>query len=83
MAKICKLVVLVIVLIGWCQSSSSGREIVANSSEILKTLDRNHPRLMLKDEDLSEGNGLLQMWTYLAIICGMSLGGSSLSVFRR
>ena len=30
---------------------------------------------MLKDEDLSEGNGLIQMWTYLAIICGMSLGG--------
>ena len=52
MTKICKLVVLVIVLIGWCQSSSSGRDIVANSSEILKTLDRNHPRLMLKDEDL-------------------------------
>jgi len=52
MTKICKLVVLVIVPIGWCQSSSSGREIVANSSEILKTLDRNHPRLMLKDEDL-------------------------------
>jgi len=52
MTKICKLVVLVIVLIGWCESSSSGRGIVANSSEILKTLDRNHPRLMLKDEEL-------------------------------
>jgi len=52
MTKICKLVVLAIVLTGCFESSSSGRGIVANSSEILKTLDRNHPRLMLKDEDL-------------------------------
>jgi len=52
MTKICKLVVLAIVLTGCFESSSSGRGIVANSSEILKTLDRNHPRLMLKDEEL-------------------------------
>ena len=52
MTKICKLVVLAIVLTGCFESSSSGRGIVANPSEILKTLDRNHPRLMLKDEEL-------------------------------
>jgi len=52
MTKICKLVVLAIVLTGCFESSSSGMGIVANSSEILETLDRNHPRLMLKDEEL-------------------------------
>ncbi|MFC1698754.1 acyl-[ACP]--phospholipid O-acyltransferase [Candidatus Omnitrophota bacterium] len=30
---------------------------------------------MLDDEDLSEGNGAIQLWTYVAIISGMAFGG--------
>jgi len=30
---------------------------------------------ILRDEDLSEGNGAIQLWTYLAIISGMVCGG--------
>ncbi len=30
---------------------------------------------ILDDQDLSEGNGAIQLWTYLAIIIGMAFGG--------
>ena len=37
---------------------------------------------ILGDEDLSEGNGIIQMWTYIAIICGGACGGYLFNAFR-
>ena len=37
---------------------------------------------ILSDEQLSEGNGVMQMWTYIAIILGASCGGYIFYIFR-
>lgn len=37
---------------------------------------------MLNNENLSKGNGYLQMWTFLAIILGSAFGGQMSSVFH-
>ena len=37
---------------------------------------------LLKEEDLSEGNGQLQMWTYAAIILGTAFGGFLYQFFQ-
>ena len=37
---------------------------------------------ILSDEQLSEGNGAMQMWTYIAIILGASCGGYLFYIFK-
>lgn len=37
---------------------------------------------ILEDNELSRGNGYLQMWTFLAIILGTACGGQIIEVFR-
>jgi len=37
---------------------------------------------ILSDEQLSEGNGVMQMWTYIAIIIGASCGGYLFHIFH-
>jgi len=52
MTYVCRFVALVVAL-GFCLSTSvSAQEAAVDSSAVLNTLDKNHPRLMLKDEDL-------------------------------
>ncbi|MFB0554028.1 MAG: heparinase II/III family protein [Phycisphaerae bacterium] len=52
MANVCRFVGLVIVLACCHPALAPAREVTLDSSAVLKTLDKNHPRLMLKDEDL-------------------------------
>jgi len=52
MANVCRFVGLVIVLACCHPASAPAREVTLDSSAVLKTLDKNHPRLMLKEEDL-------------------------------
>lgn len=37
---------------------------------------------ILTDEELSEGNGVIQMWTYIAIIAGGACGGYLFNMFK-
>jgi len=48
----CRIVVLFVILIYALLNLTSAKEVVTDSSAILATLDKNHPRLMLKDKDL-------------------------------
>ncbi|MCK5394018.1 MAG: MFS transporter, partial [Candidatus Omnitrophica bacterium] len=38
---------------------------------------------ILEDNDLSKGNGYLQMWTFLAIILGTAFGGQIIGIFGK
>ena len=37
---------------------------------------------VLTEEEISEGNGLMQMWTFLAIILGMAFGGFLMTAIK-
>jgi len=52
MANVCRFVALVVILSCCHPNLAPAEEVTASSSGILKTLDKNHPRLMLKDKDL-------------------------------
>jgi hypothetical protein len=52
MANVCRFVALVIILSCCHPILAPAQEVTVDSSAVLKTLDKNHPRLMLKDKDL-------------------------------
>jgi len=52
MANVCRFVALGVILSCCHRNLAPAEEVNAASSGILKTLDKNHPRLMLKDKDL-------------------------------
>ncbi|MHC4173601.1 MAG: heparinase II/III domain-containing protein [Planctomycetota bacterium] len=52
MPNMYKFSVLVTVLACWCVTWAPAEEVVIDSSAVLETLDKNHPRLILKDKDL-------------------------------
>jgi len=52
MTNICKFLALVAILTCCHPTLASAKEVVIDSSAILETLDKDHPRLMLKDKDL-------------------------------
>ena len=52
MTNVCRFFALAVAL-GFCLTTSGmAQESAEDSSEVLSTLDKNHPRLMLKDKDL-------------------------------
>ncbi len=52
MANVCRFVALGVILSCCHTNLAPAEEVTTASSGILKTLDKNHPRLMLKDKDL-------------------------------
>ncbi len=52
MANLCRFVALVVILNCCHPALGAVQEVTVGSSVVLKTLDKNHPRLMLKDKDL-------------------------------
>jgi hypothetical protein len=50
--NICRFVTLVTILSCFYPALGAAQEVTVDSSAVLKTLDKNHPRLMLKDKDL-------------------------------
>ena len=52
MANVCRFVTLVVILSCCHPALAPAKEVTVDSSAVLKTLDKNHPRLMLKDKDL-------------------------------
>jgi len=52
MANVCRLVTLVVILSCCHPALAPAKEVTVDSSAVLKTLDKSHPRLMLKDKDL-------------------------------
>ena len=52
MANVCRFVALAIILSFCYPALGAAKEVTVDSSAVLKTLDKSHPRLMLKDKDL-------------------------------
>jgi hypothetical protein len=52
MPNVCRLTALLFILSCCYPSLVPAKEVTVDSSAVLKTLDKNHPRLMLKDRDL-------------------------------
>ena len=52
MANVCRFVTLVVILSCCHPALAPAKEVAVDSSAVLKTLDKSHPRLMLKDKDL-------------------------------
>ena len=52
MANVCRFVTLVVILSCCHPALAPAKEVTVDSSVVLKTLDKNHPRLMLKNKDL-------------------------------
>jgi hypothetical protein len=52
MSNMYKFLALATVLVCWYATLAPAKEVTVDSSAVLKTLDKNHPRLMLKDKDL-------------------------------
>jgi len=52
MANVLRLVAVVVTLSFYHPTSGEDKEFIVGSSAVLKTLDKSHPRLMLKNEDL-------------------------------
>jgi len=53
MANVCRFVALVVILSCFHPALGAAKEVTVDSFAVLKTLDKNHPRLMLKDKDLN------------------------------
>jgi len=52
MANVCRLVAVIVTLSFYHPTSGEAKEVTVDSSAVLKTLDKSHPRVMLKDKDL-------------------------------
>jgi len=52
MANVCRFVTMAVILCCCHPALAPAKEVTVDSSAVLKTLDKSHPRLMLKDKDL-------------------------------
>ncbi len=52
MTNVCRFIAVAVALGFYLSTSGSAQESAVDSSEVLSTLDKSHPRLMLKDKDL-------------------------------